>query len=184
MYQQGILIWSSVVLIMWSSGQTWMYISVPLLLYVGERNLRAFRSKAYSVKILKVQAFFISGPFSLFYTSRKLSSYHSSYMVIRCFNFLNLFPMLNCFTNFTSYSKLNFIQTGEIKKQFSKLSSPASHLMASHAIVSKKLLRVLLGNLAHYMVHVMHDYCPFCKPLLLAAWMQCIIEWFISVHEV
>ncbi|RWW80165.1 hypothetical protein BHE74_00011508 [Ensete ventricosum] len=30
-----------------------MYISVPLLLYVGERNLRAFRSKAYSVKILK-----------------------------------------------------------------------------------------------------------------------------------
>lgn len=31
-----------------------MYISVPLLLYLGERNLRAFRSKGYSVKILKV----------------------------------------------------------------------------------------------------------------------------------
>jgi hypothetical protein len=34
--------------------QTWMYISVPLVLYVGERTLRAFRSKAYAVKILKV----------------------------------------------------------------------------------------------------------------------------------
>lgn len=31
-----------------------MYISVPLALYVGERTLRAFRSKAYAVKILKV----------------------------------------------------------------------------------------------------------------------------------
>ncbi|KAG2579184.1 hypothetical protein PVAP13_6NG241100 [Panicum virgatum] len=34
--------------------KTWMYISVPLVLYVGERTLRAFRSKAYAVKILKV----------------------------------------------------------------------------------------------------------------------------------
>jgi hypothetical protein len=34
--------------------QTWMYISVPLVLYIGERTLRAFRSKAYAVKILKV----------------------------------------------------------------------------------------------------------------------------------
>jgi hypothetical protein len=31
-----------------------MYIAVPLMLYVGERTLRAFRSKAYAVKILKV----------------------------------------------------------------------------------------------------------------------------------
>ncbi|CAL4999157.1 unnamed protein product [Urochloa decumbens] len=36
------------------SAYTWMYISVPLVLYVGERTLRAFRSKAYAVKILKV----------------------------------------------------------------------------------------------------------------------------------
>uniref|UniRef100_A0A0E0QRW5 FAD-binding FR-type domain-containing protein n=1 Tax=Oryza rufipogon TaxID=4529 RepID=A0A0E0QRW5_ORYRU len=33
---------------------TWMYISVPLMLYVGERMLRALRSNAYAVKILKV----------------------------------------------------------------------------------------------------------------------------------
>ncbi|KAJ3695767.1 hypothetical protein LUZ60_001144 [Juncus effusus] len=31
-----------------------MYISVPLLLYMGERILRTFRSKSYSAKILKV----------------------------------------------------------------------------------------------------------------------------------
>lgn len=31
-----------------------MYISVPLVLYVGERMLRALRSNAYTVKILKV----------------------------------------------------------------------------------------------------------------------------------
>lgn len=38
----------------WYERTTWMYISVPLLLYIGERTLRAFRSKAYSVKIHKV----------------------------------------------------------------------------------------------------------------------------------
>jgi hypothetical protein len=31
-----------------------MYIAVPFALHVGERTLRAFRSKAYAVKILKV----------------------------------------------------------------------------------------------------------------------------------
>ena len=35
--------------------QTWMYIAVPFVLHVGERTLRAFRSKAYAVKILKVR---------------------------------------------------------------------------------------------------------------------------------
>ncbi|XP_039127715.1 LOW QUALITY PROTEIN: respiratory burst oxidase homolog protein E-like [Dioscorea cayenensis subsp. rotundata] len=38
----------------WYQRTTWMYISVPLLLYIGERTLRAFRSQVYSVKILKV----------------------------------------------------------------------------------------------------------------------------------
>ena len=35
-------------------SQTWMYISVPLLLYVAERSLRTCRSGHYAVKILKV----------------------------------------------------------------------------------------------------------------------------------
>ncbi|TVU09684.1 hypothetical protein EJB05_43175 [Eragrostis curvula] len=38
----------------WYEKTTWMYISVPLVLYCGERMLRALRSNAYTVKILKV----------------------------------------------------------------------------------------------------------------------------------
>ncbi|VAI32529.1 unnamed protein product [Triticum turgidum subsp. durum] len=38
----------------WYEKTTWMYISVPLLLYVGERMLRALRSNAHPVKILGI----------------------------------------------------------------------------------------------------------------------------------
>ncbi|OVA12353.1 Cytochrome b245 [Macleaya cordata] len=38
----------------WYQKTTWMYIFVPLLLYVGERSLRTRRSKQYSVRIFKV----------------------------------------------------------------------------------------------------------------------------------
>ncbi|GMP37054.1 hypothetical protein CsSME_00008929 [Camellia sinensis var. sinensis] len=38
----------------WYEKTTWMYISVPLFLYVAERSLRTCRSEHYSVKILKV----------------------------------------------------------------------------------------------------------------------------------
>uniref|UniRef100_A0ACD5ZWL1 Uncharacterized protein n=1 Tax=Avena sativa TaxID=4498 RepID=A0ACD5ZWL1_AVESA len=38
----------------WYQRTTWMYIAVPFVLHVGERTLRAFRSKAYAAKILKV----------------------------------------------------------------------------------------------------------------------------------
>ncbi|XP_057967882.1 respiratory burst oxidase homolog protein E [Malania oleifera] len=38
----------------WYQKTTWMYISIPLLLYMAERSLRTRRSKHYSVKILKV----------------------------------------------------------------------------------------------------------------------------------
>ncbi|KAJ4889491.1 Riboflavin synthase-like superfamily protein [Raphanus sativus] len=38
----------------WYQKTTWMYISVPLLLYTAERSIRACRSNHYSVKILKV----------------------------------------------------------------------------------------------------------------------------------
>ncbi|GFY98563.1 riboflavin synthase-like superfamily protein [Actinidia rufa] len=37
----------------WYQKTTWMYISVPLFLYVAERSLRTCRSEHYSVKILK-----------------------------------------------------------------------------------------------------------------------------------
>ncbi|KAF3439730.1 hypothetical protein FNV43_RR18008 [Rhamnella rubrinervis] len=38
----------------WHQKTTWMYISVPLLLYIAERSLRSSRSQHYSVKIIKV----------------------------------------------------------------------------------------------------------------------------------
>ncbi|KAJ1439964.1 Riboflavin synthase-like beta-barrel [Sesbania bispinosa] len=38
----------------WYKKTTWMYISVPLLLYIAERTLRTRRSKHYAVKIQKV----------------------------------------------------------------------------------------------------------------------------------
>ncbi|KAI8020217.1 hypothetical protein LOK49_LG04G00046 [Camellia lanceoleosa] len=38
----------------WYEKTTWMYISVPLFLYVAERSLRTCRSEHYSVRILKV----------------------------------------------------------------------------------------------------------------------------------
>ncbi|VAH09569.1 unnamed protein product [Triticum turgidum subsp. durum] len=38
----------------WYKRTTWMYLAVPVGLYVGERTLRFFRSGSYSVRILKV----------------------------------------------------------------------------------------------------------------------------------
>ncbi|GAB2291574.1 hypothetical protein Dimus_025828 [Dionaea muscipula] len=38
----------------WYQKTTWMYIAVPLMLYVAERSLRICRSESYAVKILKV----------------------------------------------------------------------------------------------------------------------------------
>ncbi|XP_021888807.1 respiratory burst oxidase homolog protein F-like [Carica papaya] len=38
----------------WYLKTTWMYLAIPVLLYVGERTLRFFRSVSYTVQILKV----------------------------------------------------------------------------------------------------------------------------------
>ncbi|KAH7519339.1 hypothetical protein FEM48_Zijuj08G0025700 [Ziziphus jujuba var. spinosa] len=38
----------------WYQKTTWMYISVPLLLYMAERSIRTCRSEHYAVKIIKV----------------------------------------------------------------------------------------------------------------------------------
>ena len=37
-----------------SCMQTWMYLSIPVLMYAGERTLRFFRSGSYTVHLLKV----------------------------------------------------------------------------------------------------------------------------------
>ncbi|GFP84726.1 respiratory burst oxidase homolog protein c [Phtheirospermum japonicum] len=41
----------------WYKKTTWMYLSVPLVLYAGERLIRAFRSSIKAVKILKVAVY-------------------------------------------------------------------------------------------------------------------------------
>ncbi|XP_015069955.1 respiratory burst oxidase homolog protein C [Solanum pennellii] len=41
----------------WYKRTTWMYLTVPLALYAGERLLRAFRSSIKAVKILKVAVY-------------------------------------------------------------------------------------------------------------------------------
>ncbi|KAK9668786.1 hypothetical protein RND81_13G086500 [Saponaria officinalis] len=38
----------------WYKKTTWMYLSVPVLLYTWERTLRLFRSGLYSVRHLKI----------------------------------------------------------------------------------------------------------------------------------
>ncbi|KAK2425924.1 respiratory burst oxidase protein A [Trifolium repens] len=38
----------------WIHQTTWMYLAIPILLYVGERTLRIFRSGFYTVRIIKV----------------------------------------------------------------------------------------------------------------------------------
>ncbi|KAG5605912.1 hypothetical protein H5410_027404 [Solanum commersonii] len=38
----------------WYQKTTWMYISIPLILYIAERTLRTWQSEYYAVKILKV----------------------------------------------------------------------------------------------------------------------------------
>ncbi|GKV10529.1 hypothetical protein SLEP1_g21878 [Rubroshorea leprosula] len=38
----------------WNQKTTWMYISIPLLLYIAERSIRTCRAEHYSVKIFKV----------------------------------------------------------------------------------------------------------------------------------
>ncbi|MCD7455123.1 hypothetical protein HAX54_027064 [Datura stramonium] len=41
----------------WYKRTTWMYLAIPIILYSGERLLRAFRSSVKYVKILKVAAY-------------------------------------------------------------------------------------------------------------------------------
>ncbi|KAL5995755.1 hypothetical protein ACLOJK_025824 [Asimina triloba] len=45
----------------WYEKTTWIYVSVPLLLYLGERILRTFRSESYTVKILKASFLYYFG---------------------------------------------------------------------------------------------------------------------------
>ncbi|CAI9760548.1 unnamed protein product [Fraxinus pennsylvanica] len=68
----------------WYQKTTWMYISVPLFLYVAERSLRRCRSEHYAVKILKVSVL-PGGVFSLIMAKPNGFKYKSGqYIFLQC----------------------------------------------------------------------------------------------------
>ncbi|KAL6638778.1 hypothetical protein ACP70R_023414 [Stipagrostis hirtigluma subsp. patula] len=68
----------------WYKRTTWMYLAVPVGLYVGERTLRFFRSGSYSVRLLKV-AIYPGNVLALHMSKPPTFRYKSGqYMFVRC----------------------------------------------------------------------------------------------------
>ncbi|XP_075509093.1 respiratory burst oxidase homolog protein E [Primulina tabacum] len=68
----------------WYAKTTWMYISIPLLLYIAERSLRNRRSEHYAVEILKVSVL-PGGVFSLVMAKPNGFKYISGqYIFLQC----------------------------------------------------------------------------------------------------
>ncbi|KAK9275112.1 hypothetical protein L1049_022371 [Liquidambar formosana] len=68
----------------WNQKTTWMYFSVPLLLYISERSLRTCRSEHDSVKILKVSVL-PGNVFSLIMSRPQGFKYRSGqYIFLQC----------------------------------------------------------------------------------------------------
>ncbi|KAH6807101.1 Riboflavin synthase-like superfamily protein [Perilla frutescens var. frutescens] len=68
----------------WYQKTTWMYISVPLILYIAERSLRTCRSEHYAVRILKVSVL-PGGVFSLIMAKPNGFKYKSGqYIFLQC----------------------------------------------------------------------------------------------------
>ncbi|CAL9764930.1 unnamed protein product [Musa acuminata subsp. burmannicoides] len=68
----------------WYNKTTWMYLAAPVLLYVGERSLRALRSGYYSVRLLKV-AIYPGNVLTLQMSKPSAFRYQSGqYMFVQC----------------------------------------------------------------------------------------------------
>ncbi|WVZ68926.1 hypothetical protein U9M48_017800 [Paspalum notatum var. saurae] len=68
----------------WYRKTTWMYLAVPVCLYVGERVLRFFRSGSYSVRLLKV-AIYPGNVLTLQMSKPSAFRYKSGqYMFVQC----------------------------------------------------------------------------------------------------
>ncbi|XP_068306077.1 respiratory burst oxidase homolog protein A-like [Pyrus communis] len=68
----------------WYLKTTWMYLSVPVLLYAGERILRIFRSGSYTVRLLKV-AIYPGNVLTLQMSKPQQFKYKSGqYMFVQC----------------------------------------------------------------------------------------------------
>ncbi|XP_050219124.1 respiratory burst oxidase homolog protein E [Mercurialis annua] len=68
----------------WNQKTTWLYIAAPLLLYMGERSVRTFRSEHYAVNILKVSVL-PGNVFSLIMSKPRGFKYKSGqYIFLQC----------------------------------------------------------------------------------------------------
>ncbi|KAL6596878.1 hypothetical protein ACP70R_047012 [Stipagrostis hirtigluma subsp. patula] len=68
----------------WYKRTTWMYLAVPVGLYIGERTLRFFRSGSYSVRLLKV-AIYPGNVLALHMSKPPTFRYKSGqYMFVQC----------------------------------------------------------------------------------------------------
>ncbi|XP_021756720.1 respiratory burst oxidase homolog protein E-like [Chenopodium quinoa] len=68
----------------WTKKTTWMYIAIPLLLYIAERSLRTCRSEIRSVKLLKVSEL-PGNVFSLMMSKPQGFKYKSGqYIFVQC----------------------------------------------------------------------------------------------------
>ncbi|MQM04978.1 hypothetical protein Taro_037786 [Colocasia esculenta] len=140
----------------WYLKTTWMYLSVPLLLYAGERTLRAFRSGYYSVRLLKV-AIYPGNVLTLQMSKPPAFRYKSGqYMFVQC-------PAVSPFEwhpfSITSapgddYLSVHIRQLGdwtqELKRVFSEACEPPvggkSGLLRADETTKKSLPKLLIDG--------------------------------------
>ncbi|XP_020252024.1 respiratory burst oxidase homolog protein A [Asparagus officinalis] len=140
----------------WYLKTTWMYLSVPLLLYAGERILRALRSGYYSVRLLKV-AIYPGNVLTLQMSKPPAFKYKSGqYMFVQC-------PAVSPFEwhpfSITSAPGDNFLSihvrqlgdwTQELKRVFSLACEPPtagkSGLLRADESTKKSLPKLLIDG--------------------------------------
>ncbi|XP_077226748.1 respiratory burst oxidase protein F isoform X2 [Tasmannia lanceolata] len=140
----------------WYLKTTWMYLGVPVLLYAGERTLRAFRSGYYSVRLLKV-AIYPGNVLTLQMSKPAAFRYKSGqYMFVQC-------PAVSPFEwhpfSITSAPGDDFLSihvrqlgdwTQELKRVFSEACEPPvagkSGLLRADETTKKSLPKLLIDG--------------------------------------
>ncbi|XP_010533625.1 PREDICTED: respiratory burst oxidase homolog protein F isoform X2 [Tarenaya hassleriana] len=140
----------------WYLKTTWMYLSVPILLYCGERTLRYFRSGFYTVRLLKV-AIYPGNVLTLQMSKPSQFRYKSGqYMFVQC-------PAVSPFEwhpfSITSapgddYLSIHIRQLGdwtqELKRMFSEVCEPPvagkSGLLRADETTKKNLPKLLIDG--------------------------------------
>ncbi|XP_058100185.1 respiratory burst oxidase homolog protein A-like [Magnolia sinica] len=140
----------------WYLKTTWMYLAVPVLLYAGERTLRAFRSGYFSVRLLKA-AIYPGNVLTLQMSKPAAFRYKSGqYMFVQC-------PAVSPFEwhpfSITSapgddYLSIHIRQLGdwtqELKRVFSEVCEPPvggkSGLLRADETTKKSLPKLLIDG--------------------------------------